>query len=292
MKRRVDNLYNLYNKYRNNKFYCPYDWKRKELKMNNYENKEVYEYVKERYERKYNNQEFDRWYDEFLKIKDFKINENIFTDNPDFNNKIHFIMRTQTQYFITKAFESMKIDLTDSNTREDLENGNIGTPGRIAKMWCGANINSDDELMCGRWAKRPRLANFPNQDTRNKKIPITKRVDLISVCSHHAAPFSSTFRPDGQAIVSYIPKDKVLGISKLQRIVNWVSKRGWLQEDLTKAIYKEVSKAAETEDVYVGLINIEHSCESIRGANSKDGSFTSEYYGGRFNKEKVRNSIK
>lgn len=251
---------------------------------------EELKFIQERYNNKYpGDDDFDENLEKYKNIKPFKINENVFNKDK-INEKTHFIMRMSSQFYLTKAFQSMKIDLEDPNTEEDLAVGNIGTPGRIAKMWCGANLNDDDELLCGRWSKPPRLASFPNTD--NKHIPITKKVDLIAVCSHHAAPFSSTFREDGRAIVSYIPKDKVLGISKLQRIVNWISKRGWLQEDLTKAIYNAVSEAADTEDVYVGLINIEHSCESIRGANSKDGSFTSEYYGGRFNKAKLRNNLK
>ena len=253
---------------------------------------EELQFIKIRYDAKYlGNEDFDKYLEKYLEIEDFNINENVFENN-EMEDKTHFIMRMSAQFYLTKAFGSMKINLLDPNTEEDLSVGNIGTPGRIAKMWCGANTNDDDELLCGRWSKPPRLASFPNADNNNKHIPITKKVDLIAVCSHHAAPFSSTFRPDGEAIVSYIPKDKVLGISKLQRIVNWISKRGWLQEDLTKAIYEAVSDAAETTDVYVGLINIEHSCESIRGANSKDGAFTSEYYGGRFNKAKLRNSLK
>jgi len=184
----------------------------------------------------------------------------------------------------------MKIDLYDPNVTEDYDTGNIGTPGRVAKLWTGKDIHDDDELLCGRWTVPPRYASFPNKVPN--KIPITKKIDLIGVCSHHIAPFSSTFREDGVAIVSYIPNNLSVGISKLQRIVDWVAKRGWLQEDLTKAIFDEVSKAADTPSVYVGLLNIEHSCESIRGANSKNGSFTTEYYEGEFMDVDVRESMK
>lgn len=253
---------------------------------------EELKFIAERYLLQFMNMEdFEENLSKYESIKAFNINENVFQAN-DINEKTHFIMRMSSQFYLTKAFKSMKINLDDPNTEEDLSVGNIGTPGRVAKMWCGANLHDDSELLCGRWSKPPRMASFPNGDNRKKYIPITKKVDLISVCSHHLAPFSSTFRIDGQAVVSYIPKDKVLGISKIQKTVNWISKRGWLQEDLTKAIYEAVSLVAETEDVYVGLINIEHSCESIRGANSKDGAFTSEYYGGRFNKAKLRDSLK
>jgi len=104
------------------------------------------------------------------------------------------------------------------------------------------------------------------------------------------------FRDDSYAIISYIPEDKILGISKLQRIVDWVARRGHLQEGLTQMIYEEVSAAAETANVYVKLCNLVHTCESLRGSQSKDGTFTSEYYGGEFenfeNRKEVQLSIK
>jgi len=254
--------------------------------------REMLDFILERYSEKYEAEDFDLNMKKYQELESFKINENVYKQDPNFSNKVHYIMRLHAQYYMTKVFESMKVDLEDPNTAEVREEGNIGTAGRIVKMWCGANTKDDNELLCGRWAKPPRLASFPNTTKGKNNIPITKKVDLIAVCSHHAAPFSSTFRPDGKAIVSYIPDKIVLGISKLQRIVNHISKRGWLQEDLTKAIYNAVSEAAGCEDVYVGLLNIEHSCESIRGANSKDGSFSSEYYGGKFTKDKIRNGLK
>jgi len=219
----------------------------------------------------------------------FKINENIFEQDYKWTDEAHFIMRYKTGKLIEESFRAMKIDLSDPNVMSDLETGNIGTAQRIAKMWCGASTTDDRELMSGRWSKPPRMATFPN----NNKIKhrITKRVDLTAVCSHHAAPFSSTFREDAYAIISYVPEDNVLGISKLQRIVDWVGQRGWLQEELTEEIYKKVSEAAGTENVYVRLNNIVHTCESIRGAKSKDGCFTSERYGGLYNDEEFRKDL-
>lgn len=99
------------------------------------------------------------------------------------------------------------------------------------------------------------------------------------------------FRDDAYAIISYIPEDKILGISKLQRIVDWVARRGHLQEGLTQAIYEEVCAVAETENVYVKLCNIVHTCESLRGSQAKDGSFTSEYYGGEFSDAEKRKEV-
>lgn len=236
-------------------------------------------------------------------LPEFNINENIFdvfekseiqiTDvngaPVEFNNDVHQIVRLRTQYHMTNVFKAMKINLDDPNVEESSDTGNIGTPGRIAKMWCGHNIKDDTEMMSGRFMQKPRMAAFPN--SHESRIPITKRVDLNSVCSHHAAIFSSFYREDSYAIVSYIPDQKVLGISKLQRVVDWVARRGWLQEDLCKSIFDEVSKVAETDSVYVKLHNITHSCERNRGAQSSDGAFTTEYYGGQFEDKALRDGI-
>jgi len=247
------------------------------------------EFVKYRYIKQgYNNFE-DHW-DEYREIPSFAPNGNVFEHVDNISDEAHFIMRMCTQYYLTKAFESMKINLSDDNVAEDLENGNIGSPGRIAKVWCGYDTHDDMELGGGRWNPRPRLASFPN--TGNSKIPITKRVDIISNCSHHFIPFHTLAREDSYAIISYIPDKKVLGISKLQRVANWVSQRFFLQEDLTKMLYDEISKVAETESVYVGLYNLVHGCESLRGSKSNDGAFTSEYYGGAFEDPELRKQIR
>jgi GTP cyclohydrolase I len=249
-------------------------------------NMTVKNYTKERYTKKYKN--FNKHWNDYEALESFRINENV-QQVGDVTDEVHYIMRLCTQYHLTEAFRAMRINLDDPNVEEEYDVGNIGTPGRIAKMWTGSGTHDDRELLSGRWANKPRLAKFPN--THDTHIPITKRVDLTAVCSHHAAPFSTTFRDDAYAIISYIPENYVLGISKLQRLTDWISQRGWLQEELTQEIYKEISQVAETESVYVKLYNVVHTCESLRGAKSKDGAFTSEYYGGDFNNLDIRSQI-
>lgn len=234
---------------------------------------------------------FEMCWKRYKQIDAFAPNGNI-NDNQSISDEVHFIMRTCTQYHLTEAFKAMKIDLTDPNVAEELSDGNIGTPGRIAKVWTGCDTHDDRELGGGRWSKSPRLASFPNDgETVKKGIPITKRVDVISNCSHHFIPFTTIARPDSYAIISYIPDTEVIGISKLQRVTDWVSQRFFLQEDLTRMIYEEVQKAAKTKSVYVGLFNMVHGCESMRGAKANDGAFTSEYYGGDFDDKELRDQV-
>ena len=228
---------------------------------------------------------FDEIWEKYEKLPDFKINENWFENIPgiqeyDYKEELHYVLRLVSQFFITKTFEAMKIDLDDPNVKEDLEQGNIGTPGRLSKMWIGSCIHDDRELMGGRFHDPVRLATFPN--TSDKILPIIKEVDLMAVCSHHLAPFGTLVGNNTKVIISYIPDKFVLGISKLQRVVRYIAQRGWLQEDLTKAIYDELCKVAQTESIYVKLKNIEHTCEKYRGAMTQSQGFTTEYYGGEF----------
>ncbi len=243
-------------------------------------------FVSKRYK---GNMEFEEAYEMYVLLPEFNLNQNILDLTDLYNSDIQRVAQLATQYHLTNAFKAMKINLNDPNTEEDLSVGNIGTPGRLAKMWIGSSLDDSGELLSGRWTKPPRMASFPN--THKQKLPITKRVDLVSCCSHHIAPFSSFFREDAYAIVSYIPDKKVLGISKLQRVVDWVARRGWLQEDLCRTIFEEISAVADTESVYVKLCNISHTCESLRGSQTQDGAFTTEYYGGEYNDPEVRRGI-
>lgn len=262
-------------------------------------NPEWYDFVKERYFKKFpNNKEkdFKRDLDKYSKIPVFKACENIHQvltdyknrdDLPDVEeeyvnsqqlvtNESHWIMRMVTQYYITEAFKAMKIDLTDDNIKE--QSLGKGTPGRIAKLYMGDNPEDTTELLSGRWNKEPYIACFPNTDKDHSII--TKEVDIVACCSHHFLPFSTL--TGGKAIISYKPKDYVLGISKLQRFVNWSTRRGWLQEDLTTYIGETIKRIASTDDVYVRLEGLTHSCEKFRGANTKNGNLTTEYRSGCF----------
>lgn len=197
--------------------------------------------------------------------------------------QVHWIMRMMTQYYITQAFKAMKVDLEDPNIKVNALGK--GTPGRIAKMWCGNDPEDITELGSGRWNREPAISVFPNTDECREII--TKKVDVVSCCSHHFLPFS-TF-DGGKATISYRPNKYVLGISKLQRFVSWAAKRFWLQEDLTKYIGDTIKRIAQTDDVYVRLDGLVHGCERFRGANAKDGSLTTEYKSGVFKGVKLTN---
>ena len=260
---------------------------------------EALEFIKEMYEKKFGSLDtFEENLKLYKNLPIFKACENIhekLTDykkpteellDPEFEfvvadsikPEIHWIMRSLTQYYITKAFKAMKIDLTDPNIAVNALGK--GTPGRIAKMWCGNDPEDTTELLSGRWNKEPALSVFPNDGIEDV---VEKQVDIIAVCSHHFVPFSTL--QGGKGIIKYIPKDRVLGISKLQRFVTWASRRGWLQEDLTNYIGNTIKRIANTDDVYVKLEGLVHGCEQFRGSNTRNGSLTTEFKSGVFTKK-------
>jgi GTP cyclohydrolase I len=253
-------------------------------------NTDIYNYIQEFYLDEFSSlSDFDEMLDKYHNITDFAPNGNFYDYHFNLDDKCHFIMRIATGFFIEQSFKAMKLDITDCNVASDISSGNIGTAQRLAKVWTGFDTKDSTELGSGRWMKKPRLATFPNSS--DGSIPITKRIDLVSNCSHHFITFSSLTRSDSYAIVSYIPDEFVLGISKLQRLADWVSRRFWLQEDVTKTLYEEIAQAANTSSVLVHFVNIVHGCESFRGAQSNDGAFTSSYYGGAFDDLELRNSV-
>lgn len=258
-----------------------------------------YDFVWERYKKKFPRQteeEFKQNIEKYKKIPVFKACENIHQVMTDYSKReelpdveeefinseelitpeTHWIMRMITQYYFTQAFKAMKINIDDPNITE--QSLGKGTPGRMAKMYCGDNPEDTTELGSGRWCREPYLSCFPNTDKNNSII--TKEVDVVSCCSHHFLPFS-TF-DGGRAIISYIPGEYVIGISKLQRFVNWAARRFWLQEDLTSYIGETIKRVAKTEDVYIKLEGLVHGCEKFRGANAKNGNLTTEYRSGYF----------
>jgi GTP cyclohydrolase I len=260
---------------------------------------DVKEYVREKVKRYYpeiTDSEFNRLFERYINLKDFKINENWFDKEViSYDDKdaeiIHKILRFVAEYYMRQVFHALKIDMNDPNVSDDRG----GTPYRIIKMLTGDNLEDNTEYMSGRFMRKPRLATFPNE-LKNGNI-ITKKLSLTGVCSHHFAPFSTDFDKNSFVLISYIPDKYVIGLSKLTRFIrDYVGRRGWLQEDLTKAIYCEMKEVLQTDDIYVGIFNVKHTCEWLRGAQDKDSSFTTEFYGGKFNNPELRqyviNSIK
>lgn len=276
-------------------------------------NSSALEFVKDMYKKKFGSLDtFEENYNLYLKLPIFRANENIhekltqydkpvnelidqegeFVSGESIKPEIHWIMRSLTQYYLTEAFKAMKIDLNDPNIA--VNSLGKGTPGRIAKTWVGNDAEDTTELLSGRWNKEPALSVFPNDGSTTGgeivKTEITKKVDIVAVCSHHFLPFS-TLQEGSYAIISYIPRETVLGISKLQRFTNWASRRGWLQEDLTNYLGKTIKRIAKTPDVKVVLVNLVHSCEKFRGAQAHNGALTTTFVSGVYAGESSKKQL-
>ena len=238
-------------------------------------------------------------FETLLKLRDLKpfaAGGNVFESGQTIDEPTLLCMRWVAGLKMEEVLDVLKFDRTDSNLVQDLSVGNIGTAQRWAKTVTGDGLECDNEMMCGRYAKPPRIATFPaNEPGTNlvpvTPLPVTKICDISSVCSHHFLPYGTLIGDGAYAIISYIPGDFVLGISKLQRVADHIARRPTIQEDLTKELYRAISEAAQTPDVYVGIFNAKHTCEYLRGSQSKDGALTTEWFGGKFEDKELRESV-
>lgn len=160
-----------------------------------------------------------------------------------------------------QIMDVMGLDLTDDSLK--------GTPDRVAKMYIeeifsGLNPNN-----------KPKVALFDNKYQYNQML-VEKNITFYSNCEHHFVPII------GKAHVAYISSGKVIGLSKLNRIVQYYAKRPQVQERLTNQIAEDLKNILQTEDVAV-IIDAKHLCVSSRGIKDDTSATVTSYYGGQFN---------
>ncbi|WP_286735411.1 MULTISPECIES: GTP cyclohydrolase I FolE [Sphingobacterium] len=160
----------------------------------------------------------------------------------------------------------------------DLQDDSLsGTPHRVAKMY----IN---ELFYGlNPVNKPKLSTFENRYGYNKLL-MEKDIRVNSACEHHFLPIV------GRAHIGYIPKDRVIGLSKINRIVDYYAHRPQVQERLTLQIYNELRSTLATDDIIV-VIDADHLCVSARGVKDTSSSTTTLEYSGIFLSESKRNEF-
>ncbi|MEP0213452.1 MAG: GTP cyclohydrolase I FolE, partial [Cellulophaga sp.] len=142
-------------------------------------------------------------------------------------------------------------------------------PKRVAKMYI-------DEIFCGLNPKnKPKIALFENKYQYNQ-ILVEKNITFYSNCEHHFVPII------GKAHVAYKSSGNVIGLSKLNRIVQYYAKRPQVQERLTNQIGVELQKILKTEDVAV-IIDAKHLCVASRGVKDDTSTTVTAFYGGEFN---------
>jgi GTP cyclohydrolase I len=168
---------------------------------------------------------------------------------------------------IEKHFEAIMntlgLDLTDDSLK--------GTPHRVAKMYV-------KEIFQGlNPANMPKMALFENKYKYNEML-VEKNISFYSNCEHHFVPII------GRAHVAYISSGKVIGLSKLNRLVEFYAKRPQVQERLTMQIGKKLQEVLGTDDVAV-VIDAKHLCVSSRGVKDESSSTVTAFYNGAFKEE-------
>ncbi len=175
----------------------------------------------------------------------------------------------EIQKHFTAIMETLGLDLTDDSLK--------GTPRRVAKMYVKEIFNGLNP------ANMPQMAMFENKYQYDQML-VEKNISFYSNCEHHFVPII------GKAHVAYISNGSVVGLSKLNRLVQYFAKRPQVQERLTMQIGKELQKVLGTDDVAV-LIDAKHLCVASRGVEDDTSSTITAYYGGKFQTDKTRDEF-
>lgn len=165
--------------------------------------------------------------------------------------------------------ETLGLDLTDDSL--------AGTPHRVAKMYVKeifSGLNPEN---------KPDVKLFDNKYGYDQML-VEKNITFYSNCEHHFVPII------GRAHIAYISGGKVVGLSKLNRLVEYFAKRPQVQERLTMQIGNELKKVLGTEDIAV-LIDATHLCVSSRGVRDVNSSTVTSFYSGSFLNDKTKNEF-
>ncbi len=162
---------------------------------------------------------------------------------------------------MTDVMNTLGLDLTDDSLQE--------TPHRIAKMYVREIFSGLD------YTRFPKLSLIDNKMGANEMVKV-RDIDLTSTCEHHFVTI------DGTAKVAYIPKKKIIGLSKINRIVRFFAQRPQVQERLTRQILVALQTLLETDDVAVS-IDATHYCVKSRGVMDSNSQTSTTALGGCFN---------
>lgn len=161
---------------------------------------------------------------------------------------------------VAHIMQTLGLDMTDDSLK--------GTPKRVAKMFVNeifAGLHPDN---------KPKVSVFDNNYKYGEML-VEKNITVYSTCEHHLLPIV------GRAHVAYISNGTVVGLSKMNRIVDYYAKRPQVQERLTMQIVQELQRAMGTEDVAC-VIDAKHLCVNSRGIRDIESSTVTSEFGGKF----------
>ena len=143
----------------------------------------------------------------------------------------------------------------------------LDTPKRVAKAWL-------KDLIIGSITDEPSMTVFPNEENYDGVV-IQTGIPVVSMCAHHNLPFT------GYASVAYVPNENVIGLSKLNRVVDWFSRRPQMQESLTQQIHTFLSQKLNCKSIAVS-ISSKHMCCGNRGIKHPTSVMTTNKFSGVF----------
>jgi GTP cyclohydrolase I len=167
---------------------------------------------------------------------------------------------------VRHIMETLGLDLSDDSLN--------GTPLRVAKMFVKELFGGLDPN------KKPSASTFENKYKYGEML-VEKNITVYSTCEHHLLPIV------GKAHVAYISKGTVVGLSKMNRIVDYFAKRPQVQERLTIQIVRELQRVLDTEDVAC-IIDAKHLCVNSRGIRDVDCSTVTSEFGGKFKEQEMK----
>jgi GTP cyclohydrolase I len=188
---------------------------------------------------------------------------------PDAFNKSDADKKEAIEHYFHQIMETMGLDMTDDSLR--------GTPHRVAKMFI-------DEIFSGlNPANKPKISVFDNSYQYDKML-VEADISFNSTCEHHFLPII------GKAHIGYVSSGKVIGLSKLNRIVDYYSRRPQVQERLIMQIFNELKTVLDTDNVIV-VMEAKHLCVSSRGIEDESSYTSTIQYGGIFSDKNHRNDF-
>lgn len=174
---------------------------------------------------------------------------------PEYNEKLDIIIHD-----IQNIMETLGLDLKNDSLYE--------TPKRIAKMYL-------NEIFWGLdYNNFPKITTIENK-MHYENMLVERHIRVSSVCEHHFIPIM------GEAFIAYLPGDKIIGLSKINRIVEFFSRRPQVQERLAEQIFHTLCLILGTENVAV-LIKAEHTCVKLRGVEDTNSDTITSRLGGMF----------
>jgi len=211
-----------------------------------------------------------------------KINNNIEEFESLGNDHIGTSKETPLRSDAFKLSKEEKIDIIKDDVRHimetlglDLKDDSLnGTPLRVAKMFVKEVFGGLDP------DKKPKSSTFENKYKYGEML-VEKNITVYSTCEHHLLPIV------GRAHVAYISNGTVVGLSKMNRIVDYFAKRPQVQERLTIQIVDELKKVLNTEDVAC-VIDAKHLCVNSRGIRDIESSTVTSEFGGKFKEKETR----